>query len=525
MNRILAVSVTLCAAAITTQPLFAGPEPLPGKEMKTMAEPTLEPSCNWTGFYLGMDRGWADGEVEWIDADHDTFPDTTFDTEPAHKIGGNKPSGFISGVQLGYNFQIGWFVIGAEGDFSYADVHARDLVYKESTNDSFETHHDWGSSAVLRVGVAWKHFLLYAKGGAAFPHFSYSLKHYVPQGIDDSGSLEFFHIDTFHTDEVRVCPIVGVGIEYALTCDWSAKLEYAHLFVGRDAINGTMIDDGVPEHETFDTDLDMDTVRIGLNYKFSSFGAHRSPSLTMAGVERIDTKAVAPLPGFAEECKWTGFYFGAHAGWADGESEWIDADRDTFPNTTPDTEPAHKIGLNRPSGFIGGGQVGYNFQFGSFVVGAEGEFSYADVHGRDLDYLESVSNDFQTHNDWVGTAALRAGFAWKKFMIYAKGGGAFPHFSYSLKHYVPTGRDDAGMQEFFHIDTFHTDEVRPCPLVGGGLEYALTCHWSTKLEYTHLFLGRDAIDGTMIDDGVPEHETFDIAAHQDTVRFGLNYKF
>src|ERR1700736_3410698 len=100
----------------------------------------------------------------------------------------------------------------------------------------------------------------------------------------------------------------------------------------------------------------------------------------MAGVERIDTKAVAPVPAFAEECKWTGFYFGAHAGWAGGDSEWIDADHDGSPNP-PDPDPPHKIGLNHPSGFIGGGQLGYNFQFGSFVVGAEGEFSYADVQG------------------------------------------------------------------------------------------------------------------------------------------------
>ena len=66
---------------------------------------------------------------------------------------------------------------------------------------------------------------------------------------------------------------------------------------------------------------------------------------------------------------------------------------------------------------------------------------------------------------------------------------------------------------------------------GGGVEYMINCHWSAKLEYKHLFLGRNHIHGSTIEtfDGdvseTAEQETYKSKAEQDTVQVGLNYKF
>jgi opacity protein-like surface antigen len=57
-------------------------------------------------------------------------------------------------------------------------------------------------------------------------------------------------------------------VEYAITCHWSVKLEYNHLFLGTEDIHGTTIDDGVPEPESYRVDLDQNSVQVGLDYKF-----------------------------------------------------------------------------------------------------------------------------------------------------------------------------------------------------------------------------------------------------------------
>src|SRR4029077_6385832 len=74
-----------------------------------------------------------------------------------------------------------------------------------------------------------------------------------------------------------------------------------------------------------------------------------------------EMKEVAPAP--APECEWCGFYLGLHAGGQFGHSETNDLDHYYF-------FAHHHFGYSE-SGFNGGGQVGYNFQFGRIVLGPE----------------------------------------------------------------------------------------------------------------------------------------------------------
>jgi outer membrane immunogenic protein len=496
MKRFLGVTfgvfVLLAAAR-----LFAGPEPLPAKEMPAPIAPVSE-VCNWTGLYIGVHAGYGGGDLTWSDTD---LAEAETGDVPFVLID-HRQNGFFTGGQLGYNYQIGHFVIGAEGDFSYSEVRGHSDKNLKSRGDVFDTRNDWTATIAGRVGFAWNRFLLYAKGGAAFSHLKYS---WIHGGVPNP----------FWADEVRTAPIVGGGIEYAINCNWSAKIEYAHLFFGTEDVNGTRIDGGVHEPETFQIDVDQDRVELGLNYKFSSFGAGRNPSLTFAGVERLDTKDSKSIlqPAVEQICNWTGFYIGAHLGYGGGNLTWSDADVDTDgEGPTPGTVVDHD-----QSGLLWGGQLGYNYQIGSwFVIGAEGAVDYSEVRAHTVKGLGNFDepNVFDTRNDWLGTIAGRVGVAWNKFLFYARGGAAFAHQKYSWLH----GEDGS-------VDTFITDEVRTAPLVGGGVEYAINCHWSAKVEYNHLFFGSDNIHGTAIDDGSPQPESYKIDFDQNSVQAGLNYKF
>lgn len=238
-----------------------------------------------------------------------------------------------------------------------------------------------------------------------------------------------------------------------------------------------------------------------------------------AGPEPLDAKSSKEVlqPAIQQPCNWTGFYFGAHVGYGWGDLKWVDSDPDN------DGEgPVPEVLVNgSPDGVIAGGQIGYNHQFGHFVIGAEGEFSYSDVSDTSSVSTESFRNTFETNSDWVGTFGLRVGYAWKRVFFYAKGGGAFAHQEYSLDHTVL----DEGTGN--HVDRFKADETRVAPMVGGGIEYAITCHWSAKLEYNHLFFGAEDVTGTNVEASATgaEPETYEINTNQNTVRIGLNYKF
>jgi outer membrane immunogenic protein len=150
-----------------------------------------------------------------------------------------------------------------------------------------------------------------------------------------------------------------------------------------------------------------------------------------ASAADLPVRAAPPAPVIAAVpvFTWTGFYIGANAGVG-----W---------NTNSNNEILYlpDVGYISPSSgddavFVGGGQIGYNYQIGQFVIGAEADLQWADVGNR----FGSSSND------WFGTVRAKAGVAVDQFLIYATGG-----FAYSDN---PTGWT-----------------------VGGGVEWALPVNW------------------------------------------------
>ena len=173
---------------------------------------------------------------------------------------------------------------------------------------------------------------------------------------------------------------------------------------------------------------------------------------------------------------WTGFYVGANAGYG-----WGNVNANGFAN------------VGDLDGFVGGGQVGYNYQMGQFVLGLE-----ADLQGADLSSGNNLGA-LRVKTDYFGTVRARAGVAFDRFMPYITGGWAYGNVKTSIPALA------------WSSDRSHTGGFA----VGGGLEYAVTNNIIAGVEYLYVDLGEKNIAGA----GTKVGTDFSV------VRARLSYKF
>lgn len=151
-------------------------------------------------------------------------------------------------------------------------------------------------------------------------------------------------------------------------------------------------------------------------------------------------------------------------------------------------------------GFLIGGTVGYNVQFGHLVAGLEGDASYADADGHYND-LFGFGDGFggKADIDYLATVRGRLGVALDRVLLYGTGGLALTDVEYKTELGDIDGKTRAGYT------------------VGGGVEYAFTQNITSKVEYFYSDFGgkNKGFDAATID------TDFDLHA----VRVGINYKF
>jgi outer membrane immunogenic protein len=245
-----------------------------------------------------------------------------------------------------------------------------------------------------------------------------------------------------------------------------------------------------------------------------------------------EMKQVAPAP--APECDftWTGFYIGGNVGYG-----WGDSDVDFEP--LPDA--ATFVFLNPttlhpdPDGIIGGGQIGFNWQWNKWLVlGIEADFQGTDIEGNDTETGFAGFSAPPTNPDrfleaheriqYLGTVRGRLGISpWCRMLIYGTGGLAYGNVDYSAQTNFGT--------TFFHGAAYPVDftETNTGWTAGGGIEYALTHHWTIRAEYLHYDLGDESRTATELVNGAPPAVPFFIHYHFNTegdmVRGAVNYKF
>ncbi|MDQ2084215.1 porin family protein [Xanthobacteraceae bacterium Astr-EGSB] len=167
---------------------------------------------------------------------------------------------------------------------------------------------------------------------------------------------------------------------------------------------------------------------------------------------------------------WTGAYIGLNAGGGWGKSSW--------------SGTGDKFDV---SGGMIGATVGYNWQFGTWVLGLEGDIDWTNIKG---------SNAFaETKNEYLSTIRGRVGYSFDRWMPYVTGGLAL------------------GGVKATDVLGNSRDETKAGWTVGTGVEFAFAPQWTAKVEYLYVDLGNVEFAGNKTD------------FYTNVVRGGVNYRF
>jgi outer membrane immunogenic protein len=215
------------------------------------------------------------------------------------------------------------------------------------------------------------------------------------------------------------------------------------------------------------------------------FAAVRAADLSPAPYQKAPV--IMPPPVLYN---WSGFYVGGHLGGAWTSANWTDPVSGLSDNPTG-------------TGFMGGGQVGFNYQTGPWVLGIEGDFSGTSLGASDTD-VAGFTHSTSTY--WTSTVTGRVGYAVNRLLFYAKGGVAFANERDTITG--PLGATSTGT----------TTPVGWT--AGGGVEYALDHNWSARIEYDYLGFGSESVSGPVAGT-LPGSVDLNI----QRVIAGINYRF
>jgi outer membrane immunogenic protein len=212
-----------------------------------------------------------------------------------------------------------------------------------------------------------------------------------------------------------------------------------------------------------------------------------------------DLPIPAPLPGtsyvpIAAFKNWSGWYVGLNGGYASGSSDWT-----LFSAST---------GKFNTKGPLFGGTFGANFQYDRFVFGLEADFDWSGLKGSSsVAACAIIGAPFgaacETKSDWLSTGRVRLGYALDRILIFGTGGLALSDIERAI---TQPALSDRG--------------VRGTWTVGGGIEFAITEHWTAKAEYLLVDFGKTGCSLS-----IPVCTGGSVSLTENVVRAGINYKF
>ncbi len=285
MKRICAAALGVVAASGAA---FAA-------DMPVYKAPVAAPaSYSWTGLYIGGHVGGAWANNDWFfpsDPINSVAQEPTgtpyqhsFPSTPAGMAaaiatgyqgptvgpfnvssGSNSASSWLAGAQIGYNYQIKNWVLGVEGEASWTNLKGSNRDPNYPNINQSET--DFVGVLGGRLGYAWDRVLLYGKAGGAWANSQYSVfsntTFTVNNGTADTVTPGMM-VDAATVN--RFGYMLGAGVEYALTPQWSVKAEYEYLDFGRQRTTLTPVTTIVSPIDE-DIRLRVQLATIGFNYK------------------------------------------------------------------------------------------------------------------------------------------------------------------------------------------------------------------------------------------------------------------
>jgi opacity protein-like surface antigen len=225
--------------------------------------------------------------------------------------------------------------------------------------------------------------------------------------------------------------------------------------------------------------IDGWNVNGGLRYQFVPDPAPGNPLVTKAPAFKA-----AAVPALYN---WAGFYVGARLGGVRGSADM------TFLDDGATTDP-------RFAGFLGGGEIGYDYQVGKWVFGVAGDLAWTNAHGARACPIGFFAN-CETDTNWLSTATGRIGYAlWDRFLPYVKGGAAIAQDRADVSC---TPNSPAMILPVMGCPSSSTSRTNVGWTAGLGSEFGLTRNISVNSEIMYFDLGsdRDPLAGIPTDIG------------------------
>jgi outer membrane immunogenic protein len=243
-------------------------------------------------------------------------------------------------------------------------------------------------------------------------------------------------------------------------------------------------------------------------------------TLIGGSAEAADLARPAPVyrvPPVVAYFTWTGCYVGGNGGWMWSRKEWTN----DVPIPAVGPFPAVPAGTNFSShdadGGLGGIQGGCNYQVGAWVFGLQGDYDWSGASGSNNNFLFPLVA--QSNVRYLASVTGRVGYSWDRFLLYAKGGGAWTRDEYLMtaNAFIPG----------FTIAT--ANETRSGWTVGVGGEYAFLDWLTGFVEYDYYGFGTDR--NTFGPCGVVACAVaggtlpIDVKQNVNVFKAGLNFKF
>jgi outer membrane immunogenic protein len=474
--------------------------------------PAPAPVYSWTGFYIGGNVGYSVGRNT---ADHLFAPANPGSTPP--ELFTLSPAGWLGGGQIGYNWQpnSNW-VFGVEADGQWTGQKDSVCIFACLTGGgpgpgeilglTVEQQIRWLATLRGRVGYAQQGWLWYVTGGAAWAGLRENDTHFT-----GSTSLNILQQASGSFSDTRSGWTLGGGIETALAGNWSAKLEY--LYVGLGDITNVFAfpnPPGATFFETVHSQVHDHIVRVGLNYRFSG-GVAAAPTYAAPGAP------IYKAPPAVLAYNWTGLYVGGNIGYSVGRNRV--GENAANPFAIPFSAQSFTLS---PAGWLGGGQIGYNWQTTpNWVVGVEADWQWTGQ--KDSVCLDEclIPDQYITVEQqirWLATLRGRVGYAQQGWLWYVTGGGAWGNVREN-----DVLSDDSTVPPA----AVSFSQTKSGWTLGGGVETALTGNWSAKLEYLYVDLGTTTntfgFTGSIA--ATTLTETINTHVRDNIFRLGLNYRF
>jgi outer membrane immunogenic protein len=394
------------------------------------------------------------------------------------------PSGAAGGGQIGYNRQLGNWLIGAEADIQGIATSQSDaplcLLNCRLTGQSLP----WFGTVRGRFGYASGPVLSYVTGGFAY-------------GDVKTGETIIFNgsASSFTAQHMTSGWTLGSGVEAALGGNWTGKLEYLYLDLGN--TSESFILSGA--NRTFNSDVREHIFRAGVNYRVGGTNV---------------------IPAASPVAKWAGFYLGGNAG--------SGVARDHFQQTIAAPFSITESFSEQPRGFIGGAQAGYNWQAANWVFGIEADFQGTTQRDDRTCLVNCALTGLQYDQKlpWFGTVRSRLGYGIGQTLFYATGGLAYGEVKTTIS------------DNFGGVNVATLEQTKTGWAAGAGIESPLEFldmfgkNWTAKTEYLYVDLGSSSNTYSGITSplliafvGGNAAHTFSTHVTDHVFRTGLNYHF